>query len=111
MTTVKENRGGARVANPEYKKVRRDVFSMVEQLVCSNTILTASLQHNEVLQKKCLNTIQGMKAKIAALVAEVESLHHDWEMCDQACDQKQSEIIKLKNNLHMNGKTGEVEHE
>ena len=68
MTTVKENRGGARVANPDYKKIRRDVFNMVEQLVCSNTILTASLQHNEVLQKKCLNRIQDMKAKIADYV-------------------------------------------
>ena len=59
-----ENRGGARVANPDYKKVRRDVFSMVEQLVESNTILTQSLKHNEVLQKKCLNTIKDMGARI-----------------------------------------------
>lgn len=54
--------------NPvDYKKVRRDVFNLVEQLICSNTILTASLQHNEVLQKKCLKRIQDMKAKIEEL--------------------------------------------
>jgi hypothetical protein len=96
MTTVKENRGGARVANPNYRKVRVEVFSMVEQLVESNTILTQSLKHNEVLQKKCLNTIKDNKVKIDDLVAEVESLHHDWDLCDQNCDKKQSEIIQLK---------------
>ena len=60
--------------NPvDYKKVRRDVFELVEQLICSNTILTASLQHNEVLQRKCLATIQDMKAKINDLESVIKT--------------------------------------
>ena len=85
MTKVKENRGGSRVANPDYKKVRRDVFSMVEQLVESNTILTQSLQHNEKLQRKCLARIKDMRANIDDLeikVSEADNL-----------------IIKLNNDI------------
>ena len=67
-----QNRGGARTSNPDYKKVRRDVFSMVEQLVESNTILTQSLRHNEVLQKKYLNTIKEIKAQIELSKKEVQ---------------------------------------
>jgi len=98
MTKVKENRGGARVANPLYKKVRRDVFSMVEQLVCSNTILTASLQHNEVLQKKCLNRIQDMKAKIASYVEldeEYKITKHKYEELSV----KMMSISELENQI------------
>jgi hypothetical protein len=60
----KTGRNFSRNANPDYKKVRRDVFTLVEQLIASNTILTGSLQHNEMLQKKCLARIQDLKAKI-----------------------------------------------
>jgi len=70
----KTGRNFARNSNVDYKKVRRDVFELVEQLICSNTILTASLQHNEVLQRKCLATIQDMKAKINNLEIENKSL-------------------------------------
>ena len=83
--------------NPvDYKKVRRDVFQLVEQLICSNTILTASLQHNELLQKKCLAQIQDMKAKIDHLNGENEAIKEDWNMCDEACDQKQFKINELQ---------------
>ena len=82
MTKVKENRGGSRVANPDYKKVRRDVFSMVEQLVESNTILTQSLQHNEKLQRKCLARIKDMRANIDELEQLIIELNND--ICDDA---------------------------
>jgi len=83
MTTNKtENRGGARVANPDYKKVRRDVFSMVEQLVESNTILTQSLRHNEKLQRKCLDRIKDMRARIEHQDELIVGLNKD--VCDEA---------------------------
>ena len=62
-----ENRGGARVANPDYKKIRIEAFDMIAKLITSNEILTQSLKHNEILQRKCLNTIKDMKAKMAFL--------------------------------------------
>ena len=64
MTENKTGRNFARNSNVDYKKIRRDVFTLVEQLTESNWILTNSLQHNEVLQKKALNTIQKMKVTI-----------------------------------------------
>ena len=54
--------------NPiDYKKVRRDVFTLVEQLTESNWILTNSLQHNEQLHRKSLARIKEMKAMIEEL--------------------------------------------
>ena len=54
--------------NPvDYKKVRRDVFNLVEQLTESNWILTQSLQHNENLHRKSLARIRDMKARIEEL--------------------------------------------
>jgi len=63
--------------NPvDYKKVRRDVFELVEQLICSNTILTASMQHNEVLQRKAhltRNRLREEVIELKAFVTELES--------------------------------------
>jgi len=63
--------------NPvDYKKVRRDVFQLVEQLICSNTILTASMQHNEVLQRKAhltRNRLREEVIELKAFVTELES--------------------------------------
>ena len=70
MPTNKENTTGrnfARNSNPDYKKIRRDVFTLVEQLTESNWILTQSLQHNEQLHRKSLARIKDMKAKIEEL--------------------------------------------
>ena len=54
--------------NPiDYKKVRSDVFTLVEQLTESNWILTNSLQHNEQLHRKSLARIKEMKAMIEEL--------------------------------------------
>ena len=54
--------------NPvDYKKVRRDVFTLVEQLTESNWILTNSLQHNEQLHRKSLARIKEMRATIEEL--------------------------------------------
>jgi hypothetical protein len=83
----KENRGGSRVHHAGYRKVRVEMFAMVEQLICSNAILSASLQHNEVLQRKCLNTIKEAKAKVTDLQHELDSLksaHHQfWNSPEQ----------------------------
>ncbi|MDC6475611.1 hypothetical protein PQZ37_01235 [bacterium] len=62
----KENRGGARVHHAGYRKVRVEMFAMVEQLICSSAILTASLQHNEVLQRKAHLTRNNLRDKVAA---------------------------------------------
>jgi len=62
----KENRGGSRVHHAGYRKVRVEMFAMVEQLICSNAILTASLQHNEILQRKAHQTRNGLRDKVAA---------------------------------------------
>ena len=87
--------------NPvDYKKVRRDVFQLVEQLICSNTILTASLQHNEVLQKKCLARIQDMKAKIEALEAENASLLDHEQMSDDKIDRQDKIIEQFAQEKH-----------
>jgi chromosome segregation ATPase len=108
MTKVKENRGGSRVANPDYKKVRRDVFSMVEQLVESNTILTQSLQHNEKLQTKCLARIKDMRAKIDDLEKQIneydgtefilrdkiEQQNHRIEHQDQLIQEYSDDVIR-----------------
>ena len=37
--------------------------------------------------------------RIAELKDQVASLQHDWQMCDDVCDKKQSEIQKLKLEL------------
>ena len=62
--------------NPvDYKKVRRDVFNLVEQLTESNWILTSSLQHNENLHRKSLARIKEMNARIEEL--ERICIEHD----------------------------------
>ena len=68
-----QGRGGARTANPDYKKVRKDVFNMVEQLVSSNTILTASLNHNELLQRKAHLTRNKLREEVSELTEIVTS--------------------------------------
>jgi FtsZ-binding cell division protein ZapB len=102
-----ENRGGARVANPDYKKIRIEAFDMIAKLITSNEILTQSLKHNEILQRKCLNTIKDMKAKIEELKEENESLLHDWRMCDEVCDAKQLKINELEKIVGINTKENE----
>ena len=83
--------------NPvDYKKVRRDVFQLVEQLICSNTILTASLQHNETLQRKCLARIQDMKAKITDVENKNDELEVDWNFANKSCHDRELENNELK---------------
>ena len=43
----------------------KKMFAMLEQLICSNAILTASLQHNEILQRKAHQTRNGLRDKVA----------------------------------------------
>ncbi len=37
--------------------------------------------------------------RIAELKEEVETLKHDWQMCDNVCDKKQFEILSLRQEL------------
>ena len=72
-----ENRGGSRVHNAGYRKVRVEMFAMVEQLICSNAILTASLQHNELLQRKAHLKRNALREEISDTRAKVEELKND----------------------------------
>ena len=74
----KENRGGSRVHHAGYRKVRVEMFAMVEQLICSNTILTASLQHNELLQRKAHLKRNALREEISDTRAKVEELKFDY---------------------------------
>ena len=94
-----ENRGGSRVANPDYKKVRRDVFSMVEQLVESNTILTQSLQHNEKLQRKCLARIKDMRANIDDLEIKLSGADATAFILKDKIKHQDDIIIELNNDI------------
>ena len=86
--------------NPvDYKKVRRDVFQLVEQLICSNTILTASLQHNEVLQKKCLARITDMKAKIDDLENACSEYDATEFILREKLDKQSHELIDLRDSF------------
>jgi len=73
-----ENRGGSRVHNAGYRKVRVEMFAMVEQLICSNAILTASLQHNELLQRKAHLKRNALREEISDTRAKVEELKFDY---------------------------------
>ena len=75
----KENRGGSRVHHAGYRKVRVEMFAMVEQLICSNAILTASLQHNELLQRKAHLTRNALREEISDTRAKVEELKFDYD--------------------------------
>ena len=75
----KENRGGSRVHHAGYRKVRVEMFAMVEQLICSNTILTASLQHNELLQRKAHLKRNALREEISDTRAKVEELKFDYD--------------------------------
>ena len=74
----KENRGGSRVHHAGYRKVRVEMFAMVEQLICSNAILTASLQHNELLQRKAHLKRNALREEISDTRAKVEELKFDY---------------------------------
>ena len=74
-----ENRGGSRVHNAGYRKVRVEMFAMVEQLICSNAILTASLQHNELLQRKAHLKRNALREEISDTRAKVEELKFDYD--------------------------------
>ncbi len=78
-----QNRGGARTSNPDYKKVRRDVFSMVEQLTESNWILTKSLEHNELLQRKAHLTRNRLREEIDELNEMITSQNEMIETYEQ----------------------------
>jgi len=75
----KENRGGSRVHHAGYRKVRVEMFAMVEQLICSNAILTASLQHNELLQRKAHLKRNALREEISDTRAKVEELKFDYD--------------------------------
>ena len=79
MENKKENRGGARIHNAGYRKVRVEMFAMVEQLICSNAILTASLQHNELLQRKAHLKRNALREEISDTRAKVEELKFDYD--------------------------------
>tara|TARA_B110000967_G_scaffold169859_1_gene179510 strand:- start:63 stop:455 length:393 start_codon:yes stop_codon:yes gene_type:complete len=79
MENKKENRGGSRIHNAGYRKVRVEMFAMVEQLICSNAILTASLQHNELLQRKAHLTRNALREEISDTRAKVEELKFDYD--------------------------------
>ena len=53
------------------------MFAMVEQLICSNAILTASLQHNELLQRKAHLKRNALREEISDTRAKVEELKND----------------------------------
>ena len=48
----KENRGGARVHHAGYRKVRVEMFAMVEQLIESNNNLSTLVKDKHQLLKK-----------------------------------------------------------
>ena len=79
MENKKENRGGSRIHNAGYRKVRVEMFAMVEQLICSNAILTASLQHNELLQRKAHLKRNALREEISDTRAKVEELKFDYD--------------------------------
>jgi hypothetical protein len=75
-----QNRGGARVANPDYKKVRRDVFSMVEQLVEANTHLSDVVRDKHYLLKKASLRVAELRDQVAHLEATEVILKHKIEI-------------------------------
>ena len=54
--------------NPvDYKKVRRDVFNLVEQLIESNNVLAITIKDKHDLLKRASRKVQDLKARIEEL--------------------------------------------
>jgi len=82
--------------NPvDYKKVRRDVFSLVEQLTESNWILTNSLQHNEALQKKCLENHKLQKAYIEELEVSNNDFIDDLRILSDRVEELKAKMMSI----------------
>ena len=62
----KENRGGARVHHAGYRKVRVEMFAMVEQLIESNNNLSTLVKDKHELLKKAALKVADIRDKVAA---------------------------------------------
>ena len=62
----KENRGGARVHHAGYRKVRVEMFAMVEQLIESNNNLSTLVKDKHQLLKKAALKVADIRDKVAA---------------------------------------------
>lgn len=82
-----QNRGGARVANPDYKKVRRDVFSMVEQLVEANNHLSDVVRDKHNLIKNASEITQKLRSRVREL--------------EIACDEYEATEIILRDKIEL----------
>ena len=63
----KENRGGARVHHAGYRKVRVEMFAMVEQLIESNNNLSTLVKDKHDLLKKASLKVADMREQIREL--------------------------------------------
>ena len=62
-----QNRGGARVHNAGYKKMRIEAFHMLEQLIESNNNLSNVVKDKHNLLKQASGKVQDLKARIEEL--------------------------------------------
>ncbi len=62
-----QNRGGARVHNAGYKKLRIEVFDMLEQLIESNNNLSTLVKDKHDLLKKASLKVADMREQIREL--------------------------------------------
>ena len=62
----KENRGGARVHHAGYRKVRVEMFAMVEQLIEANNNLSTLVKDKHQLLKKAALKVADIRDKVAA---------------------------------------------
>ena len=62
----KENRGGSRVHHAGYRKVRVEMFAMVEQLIESNNNLSTLVKDKHQLLKKAALKVADIRDKVAA---------------------------------------------
>ena len=62
----KETRGGARVHHAGYRKVRVEMFAMVEQLIESNNNLSTLVKDKHQLLKKAALKVADIRDKVAA---------------------------------------------
>jgi len=82
--------------NPvDYKKVRRDVFTLVEQLTETNHILAGSLKHNDALQRKCLENHKLQKAYIKELETSNNDFIDDLRILSDRVEELKAKMMSI----------------
>ena len=91
-----QNRGGARVHNAGYKKMRIEAFHMLEQLIESNNNLSEIVKDKHNLLKQASTKVKDFKQHIEEVQTEISQTEYQLHSVHEKNRELEEELKLLK---------------